>query len=482
MVGGLDGDEVTYSKAGYSLITLKDMWMTLEHPPLVKYFIGVGGLLFGPTSFGVRLPVALFGLATIYMTYRVGKLLGNRFTGFVSGFLLGTTFLFAQFSVMAMLDVPLAFFSITLLFVTLKYLKSDNKLSRKYSFIIGFLSILAVTSKYYGIFFAIIPLGYLLLERWREYGLSYRLLMSLNYYLTGSLLSFILVYFPYIFLDTPAVGNLISIFREAFIRDFDQLAGGNLIMVGATVYQYPPFWSYLYWLWEEGGWIYTFGLLISSCYVVYEAIESKRRAQSILLISFILVPLLCFSLMTVKFPHYIIPSLPIFAVCVIIYLYKLLCLVASKLSPLRSYPSLFAGIAVLMLLLIPTTPSLTSVKHHHIAMDSGYDRAAKIVEQYARENAGRQIVVVSWYASDLEYYLYERKENPPNNIEIVNLLYEDENLKIEGMINEGRVDLVVDYDPNLRFSGTHLYQIIREKAKFTERIDLDARDLVVFRF
>jgi len=280
--GALSCDEVVYAKAGYSIMN-GNIYVNLEHPPLVKYFIGMGQLIFGTTSFGARFPIAILGLLTIYVTYQLGKLLHDRFTGFISAFLLGGTYFFVIHVTTCMLDVPLAFFIVTLLFVTLKYIKIGN-LSQKHLFFIGFLSACAIATKYHGLFFAVVPLGYLLVERWKKYGLSYRLIFSLKYYIMGVLLLFILVYSPYFFfshppipntyqvptfidnlLNIPILGNFVYLFGTSFLYHFKHfLERGHLVMVGATLYRYQPFWTYLYWLYEKGNWIYTLGLSLAT--------------------------------------------------------------------------------------------------------------------------------------------------------------------------------------------------------------------------
>ena len=482
--GALSCDEVIYAKAGYSIIN-GNIYVNLEHPPLAKYFIGMGQLIFGTTSFGARFAIAILGLLTIYMTYQVGRLLHDRFTGFMSAFLLGGTYFFVKHLTTCMLDVPLAFFAVTLLFVMLKCIKIDN-LSQKHLFFIGFLSACTITVKYYGVFFAVIPLGYLLVEQWKKYGLSYRLISSLKYYIVGGLFLFILVYSPYLFISHPPIpstyhaptfiDNLLNIpilgnfgynFGTSFLINFRHLAKGHLAMVRATLYQSPPFWVYLYWLYVRGNWIYILGLLISLCYIAYDIVKSRGKKQ-IVLISFILFFLLCLSLFNVKMPRYLIALFPIIAVCSVYYVYKLLININQNLSILKRHFSpenlsrVILIVIILLVILTPNSPLADSIRRP-INTDSNYDQAAKFVKNYA-ESKDHEIVVLSFYPHILEYYL--EKLDQGSNVNIVNLDYGKDEISSSSlrMIDEGKVDIVID-PGDQRFRNTELYHNIRDKAK-----------------
>lgn len=483
--GALSCDEIVYAQAGYSIIK-GNIYVNLEHPPLVKYFIGIGQLIFGTTSFAVRFPIVILGLLTIYTTYQVGKLLHGRFAGFISAFLLGGTYFFASHLVSGMLDVPLAFFAVTLLFITLKCIKTDN-LSQKHLFFIGFLSVCAIATKYYGVFFAIIPLGYLIIEQWKKHGLSYRLIFSLKYYIMGGLLSFVLVYSPYFFishppmpstyhvpifidnlLNIPIFGNFVYVFGYSFLFNLEHLAGGHLAIIGGTLYQYPPFWAYLYWLYIKGSWIYTLGLLISLCCIIYDIIKSRGKKQ-IVLISFILFPLLCFNFLNVKMPRYLIPLFPIIAVYSICCIYKLLIDINQNLPISKRYfsfknlPRAILIVIILLVVLTPDSPLADSIKYP-INTDSNYDQATKFVKNYA-ESKARELVVLSFYPHILKYYLEELGEGlSVNIIDLGYHEYESSSLSLQ-MINEGKVDIVIDFEDQPRFCNTELYRNVRDKAK-----------------
>lgn len=52
--------------------------MYLEHPPLVKYLIGLSVVLFGISSSAARLSSIVLGAATVYLVFRIGKEIKKR--------------------------------------------------------------------------------------------------------------------------------------------------------------------------------------------------------------------------------------------------------------------------------------------------------------------------------------------------------------------------------------------------------------------
>ncbi len=81
-----------------------------EKPPLVMWLMALSFKLLGVSSFAARLPSALFGVATVILTYIFGKKLFSRTAGFISAFALLTTFHFLYYARTAMLDIAATFF------------------------------------------------------------------------------------------------------------------------------------------------------------------------------------------------------------------------------------------------------------------------------------------------------------------------------------------------------------------------------------
>lgn len=79
------------------------------HPPLGKYFIAVGILLFGDDSFGWRIPSVIAGAIGIFLAFRLGFVLtGRRAVGLLTAGLLLLDGLYFVYSRMGLIDIYLA--------------------------------------------------------------------------------------------------------------------------------------------------------------------------------------------------------------------------------------------------------------------------------------------------------------------------------------------------------------------------------------
>jgi len=112
-------DELYYVTAARSIIsTGRDP--NLVHPPLGKYFIGLGILIFGDNSFGWRIIGAFLGSTIAPLAYLIGNKIYNEKVGILSGVFLLLDPLTYAMSCIAMLDIYLAFF-ITCAFLAFVY-------------------------------------------------------------------------------------------------------------------------------------------------------------------------------------------------------------------------------------------------------------------------------------------------------------------------------------------------------------------------
>lgn len=81
-----------------------------EHPPLVMWAQGIIFLLFGATDSTARLFGALCTAGSIAVVYLLGKEVGGRHYGFLSGLTLLLMYNFLQLGNSTLLDVPMTFF------------------------------------------------------------------------------------------------------------------------------------------------------------------------------------------------------------------------------------------------------------------------------------------------------------------------------------------------------------------------------------
>jgi 4-amino-4-deoxy-L-arabinose transferase-like glycosyltransferase len=112
-------DEPRYAEVAKEMVSRGD-WILMHYngriypdkPPLFFWLIAFSSYLWqGFSSFSVRFPAALFGTLTVLLTFFLGKGLYSSRTGFLSGLILATSFLFAYLSTRADIDTTLTFFT-----------------------------------------------------------------------------------------------------------------------------------------------------------------------------------------------------------------------------------------------------------------------------------------------------------------------------------------------------------------------------------
>ncbi|EKE00351.1 MAG: Glycosyl transferase, family 39 [uncultured bacterium] len=152
-----------------------DIWY--EKPPFGMWAMALSFKLIGFSDFAVRLPSAIFGLFTVITVYLFGKRLANKTVGFLSAFVLLTTFNYLYYARASMLDVTATFF-ITFALYNYWLFKSND--SRKNLIFSGISIGLAIMTK--GVIgfvpFAVIGLYELYLFISRQQGLSKKLIKN----------------------------------------------------------------------------------------------------------------------------------------------------------------------------------------------------------------------------------------------------------------------------------------------------------------
>ncbi len=96
-------------------------------PPMLYWLIALSSWLFGLTEFAVRLPVALCGLGTIWLTYQIGRLLEGTKLGVVAAIVVAFSFQFVINARYAAPAVPLTFFFTLTLYFFLKGIRQNNR-------------------------------------------------------------------------------------------------------------------------------------------------------------------------------------------------------------------------------------------------------------------------------------------------------------------------------------------------------------------
>jgi len=118
-----------------------------EKPPLTFWLVNFSAFFVGENNALVnRLPSALAGLITVFVTFLLGEKLFNLRAGFLSAMVLGTCILFPQLSRWVMFDSLFTlFFLLALFFFYLGYEKEEQR--RKYYLLAGLSTGLAILTK-----------------------------------------------------------------------------------------------------------------------------------------------------------------------------------------------------------------------------------------------------------------------------------------------------------------------------------------------
>lgn len=123
-------DEIfTATRAKESLISL--FFKTPEeasfgYSPIDRIFVHIA-FYFGKNEFAVRFPSAIFGIITILLIYKVGKLLINENVGIIAAFLLSISCLHLEYSQEARYYVYAVFFALASLFSLHKAIREKKK-------------------------------------------------------------------------------------------------------------------------------------------------------------------------------------------------------------------------------------------------------------------------------------------------------------------------------------------------------------------
>ncbi|MEL6142642.1 MAG: phospholipid carrier-dependent glycosyltransferase, partial [Bacteroidota bacterium] len=89
-------------------------------PPLLYWLMAISASIFGLSEFAIRLPVALLGLGTVYLTYQMGRLLDGERLGILAAAVMAFSFQFVINARYGSPAVPLTFFFTLTTFLFLK--------------------------------------------------------------------------------------------------------------------------------------------------------------------------------------------------------------------------------------------------------------------------------------------------------------------------------------------------------------------------
>ena len=162
----MEGDETIFALQGYYFI--KGNMPAEQFRPMSRYFYGVGQLIFGRTTLGAKFFIFLLGVLTLYLTYKVCRIMSNRVYALLAAFIVGIIPLYGDLSVSGLMDIILAFFVMLLFYVTLITMRTNDKIKKqRLIFLLGVLSICTLATKLYGIFFSLVVFFFLVYTEWK---------------------------------------------------------------------------------------------------------------------------------------------------------------------------------------------------------------------------------------------------------------------------------------------------------------------------
>ncbi len=164
---GLDSESL-WADEGITVKTVSDTFAAMKqilakaiHPPLHYLILHPLTQAFGNSEFVVRLPSAIFGIVSIFMTYRIGKLLFDTRTGLLAAGLVALSYFQIRYSQEARNYALLNMMSLFSYYYFLNLLRQP---SRKHS--VGYLisTVLLLYTHVYGIFVVLAQNLYMLIR------------------------------------------------------------------------------------------------------------------------------------------------------------------------------------------------------------------------------------------------------------------------------------------------------------------------------
>lgn len=268
----------------------------VQKPPLLFWVSALSLRLFGMSDFGFKLPLLLFSLAGIYFTYRLGKSLYNRETGFLAALLVGSS----QISFLYNMDIHTDTLLQSLVTFSLWQFHAFLKNGKNVSCCLGFLGMgMAMLTK--GPVGAAVPatavLGYLLSTG------NYRRMADGRWY-WGILVSLIII--------LPALAGLYNQFGMEGIRFYfwDNNVGR---ISGTLVGKDTNYFYYLYnLLYLCAPWMV---LLVVALFLQFRSLFQKRMKGAGWFLFWGIWPyFLVISLAHGKLPNYLYMLVPLFSV------------------------------------------------------------------------------------------------------------------------------------------------------------------------
>jgi outer membrane protein assembly factor BamB len=318
-------DEQTYSQWAFHMFksgdymtpwAFGDVLMWIGKPPLFMWLMSLAYQIFGATNFAARFWSAVFGALSLVLVFYLGKKLYNVPVGLVSVLVLGTFSTFYVFARRAMLDVSFVFFILASIYFLLLSETKEN--AQRYVALGGLFFGLAFMTKQVAAF--LIPIIVFAYFAATGRGVKFLFKKRFNpFWLVG-----ILIVAPWMIYMALRFGQ--DFWQSFFV--FSGITRASTPIEGHTG-SYLFYFNYLVNN-ENLYWIILLPFSAGLC--AFNAVV-KRLKGDVLILSWMAIVLVAFTLIQTKLEWYILPAFPAFAIAISSFLYK----VARKMRLAMSY-------------------------------------------------------------------------------------------------------------------------------------------------
>jgi len=307
-------DEQTYSqwanhmvKSGDYLTPWADGFLSfyISKPPFTMWLMALSYQAFGVTNFASRFSSAILGTLALVVVFYLGKKLFNSYVGFMSAIILGTFTTFFEFARHAMTDIPFLLFTVTSIYFL--FLSEKTEKPTLYAVLSGVCFGLAfLTKQLIALLIPLIVFVYLITTN-----RSIRFLFSKRF--TLFLAVGLLVFAPWLIYMGLRFG-------PDFFQVYFSYSDVSRIVSPLEGHAQGVFYYFTYMAQNEN--ILWVALLPFAAVLSAVKAVVKRSNADALLIVWMAVVLLFFTLAQTRIYWYILPAFPAFAIAIASLLYQ----------------------------------------------------------------------------------------------------------------------------------------------------------------
>ena len=307
-------DEQTYSQWAYHMVKSGDyvtpyafggLAVWIGKPPLFMWLMSLAYQAFGVSNFVTRLWSPIFGSLTLVLVFFLGKKLYNNYVGFVSALVLGTFSIFYLFARHAMMDVPFVFFTVASIYFFVLSEKTEK--TTRYVVLSGvFFGLALLTKQVEALLIPLIVFTYLIVTK-----RSVRFVFTRHFTFFWAVGFLVLSpWLVYMFLSFGSNFWHWFVVYCGFMRTVSPIEGhvGNYLFYFSHLAKNETVWAILL---PFAGGLCAFNVVV------------KRVKADALILAWMLIVLLVFTIAQTKLSWYILPALPAFALAISSLLFEL---------------------------------------------------------------------------------------------------------------------------------------------------------------